>query len=406
MRFCFLSISKLGFNSAIAYSVHRESKEGYQMNIKSIIKKIIINNNKLYVFAQCINNLNDPNYIKLIKGYYDGSYDYTSILVTRNGIRFPSIIVYHIVDCKVNNGKNIKGRMGFCAVLRWTLEKLYFSDYFGFTPIVEWGNVIPYYDTGMDIVTKNVFEYYFEPVSKINYEEIKDCGVVIEARMGHRNFSMEHASHELSYAISKSEIEKLAYIYKKYIHLNKKTREYVNENLNNLLKDNKIVLAVHVRGTDFNVGCKNHPTVITPQEYLTKVKELYASGDYDKIFLATDDENVLELFQREFKSELLYYADAFRSKNHVGAQCTYSKRPLHYYRLGLETLRDIYTLANCNSLICGPSQVAFAAQYINLALNRDFKELVILDKGINKDNSVEAKRYKRWLRNRNRAESL
>ncbi len=75
--------------------------------------------------------------------------------------------------------------------------------------------------------------------------------------------------------------------------------------------------------------------------------------------------------------------DTLRSGNHSGAHESISERPLHHYKLGLEVLRDIYTLANCDSLVCGLSQVSIAAQYINAAIGRKFKKVVILNNGIN-----------------------
>ena len=153
-------------------------------------------------------------------------------------------------------------------------------------------------------------------------------------------------------------------------------------------------MAVHVRGTDFNVDHKNHPKVVTADEYLKKTKDLYASGKYNKVFLATEDENALKLFRQEFKDNLLYYTDVFRTQDNYGPQLTSSERPMHYYKLGLEVLRDIYTLANSDSLICGLSQVAFAARYVKVALNRQYKELVILNKGINKEDSAEGKKFR------------
>ena len=78
-----------------------------------------------------------------------------------------------------------------------------------------------------------------------------------------------------SYHIEEQEIEKLADLYKKYIHLNNKTQEYIEDQINEILDDESI-LAVHARGTDFNLGTKNHPIVITPEEYLETAKKVYA----------------------------------------------------------------------------------------------------------------------------------
>ncbi len=74
-------------------------------------------------------------------------------------------------------------------------------------------------------------------------------------------------------------------------------------------------------------------------------------------------------------------------------------RPLHYYNLGVEVLRDVYTLACCDALICGISQVSFAARYVNLALCEPFREVCVIDHGILTEPEAEAKeRTRDWGR--------
>ena len=53
-----------------------------------------------------------------------------------------------------------------------------------------------------------------------------------------------------------------------------------------------------------------------------------------------------------------------------------------HYLDGLEALRDVYTLAECNGLIAGLSQISIAARIVRLAENGSFEYMKILDKGI------------------------
>lgn len=355
------------------------------MFLKSAIKKMMKKSERIYLIAQCLHNLSNPYFAKLIKGHYEDPNDYVTVLIEHRGMKFSDKIVYHIkIYETVDKRKFKRNGMGFAAALYLSLIDINFSERFGLTPVVEWGNTATYYDSGMDEITQNVFEYYFEPVSEIDYKEINECRTIIENGARNGFFFMKHVN---GYATEQDEIRNLGYIFKKYIHLNERVMKYINDNLCKMLGTEK-VLAVHVRGTDYNVGFENHPKVVTANEYLVKVKDLYMRGNYYNVFLATDDLNVLTLFKHEFKDKLLYYTDVFRTDNNVGPHNTPNNRPLHYYKLGLEVLRDIYTLANCDSLVCGLSGVSFAARYVNVALGREFKELVILDKGINKKEST------------------
>ncbi len=353
------------------------------MSLKSKIRRIIRNNDKLYVIGRCICNLHDTDLIRLLRGYYDQPHDYTSILAMHNGMKYPEEMVYHINVYKTvekNAIEEFRGKnFGFAAAMYWTLKEIIFSDFLNMTPVVEWGNTATYYDAGMDQITMNTFEYYFDPVSRINFKDVKYCRNVIEGNIGHGYFCTKRLN---GYDMQQDEVEELGNVYKKHIHLNNKTSKYIESQIEYML-GNKKTLAVHVRGTDFNQGYKDHPTVVPPMEYLIKTRDLYSNGEYDRVFLATDDANVLELFIQEFKDKLLYYTDVMRATGCTIPVAIFNNRPFHYYRLGLEVLRDIYTLANCESLICSRSGVAFAARYINFALCRNFKELVILDKGLN-----------------------
>ena len=356
-------------------------------NIKAEIKK----RDKLYTILLCIKYRNDSNFLKLIKGYYVKQNEYTSILISHNGTKRTDKLVYHI---KYPDEKPGITKKAFCATLRVTLDRLLFAEYYGMIPVVEWGEKLTFYDPGMDQITKNVFEYYFEPIFGIDCREIDTFRNVVNASETQGELLVEHP---YGYGIQQYEIERLGEIYKKYIRLNKKTKEYIEENISGILRNGKM-LGVHARGTDFNVGTRDHPIVITPKEYLIKAKELFVNGQYDRIFLATDDANILKLFEKELGDSLLYYKDVFRSEDHRGAHIIQSDQPLHYYKQGLEVLRDVYTLANCDALICGLSQVSFAARYVNLALGKSFYEMVILDKGIKEEDSNEAKDYREQVK--------
>ena len=366
------------------------------MSFKNKIKQIIKKNNKIHVIARCVYSWNDPRFIQLMK-FFEGSHDCASIILEHKGAKYPDEIVYSIRFFTPDDKSYKRDGAGFCVWLRWTLLCLNLPDHLNMMPVVEWGSNSTYYDPGMDQITLNVFEYYFEPVSRIQYNEVEECRNVVIDKNVHANsyFFMERASGKL-YQVKQDEIERLGFLYKKYIHLNQTAKEYIEKNLDNILNQGTI-LAVHVRGTDFNVGYKNHPIAVSVEEYLARTKEIYSSGNYDKVFLATDDVHALELFKQEFKDRLLYYTDVFRSNEHLGVQVTPNDRPLHHYRLGLEILRDVYTLASCDSLICGLSNVSFIAQYINVAMDRKFKEIVILDHGINTEASDEAKERRRQI---------
>lgn len=263
------------------------------------------------------------------------------------------------------------------------------ADQLNAVPVVNLGTDSAYYDPEMDNVTRNVFEYYFEPVSEIPYLDVDSCKNVLRCHDQQVNFF----EGTWLYEINQSRIDKLAEIYKKHIRLNKYTDEYIKDNISKSLCGKK-TLGVHVRGTDYNIGFSNHPIAISPNEILESVVELFSTGKYEQVFLATDDVNALNLFKDAFAERLVFYSDTMRSDDIYGVHIKHIDRPLHYYKLGLEVLRDVYTLASCDGLICGLSHVSFAARYIKLAKEERFEEIKILDNGINHNSKFVANERK------------
>ena len=281
---------------------------------------------------------------------------------------------------------------GFFALLRHTIKYLPFAYSLGFVPIINWGSKTFYYEDALSDKETNVFSYYFMPVSApMNLEK---SPYIIASQKDFDRFSL---TKKISYLVNDEDVRLFGEIYKKYIKLNDEVEKYINENVYNILL-NKKVLGVHIRGTDFSQEWANHPKIVTVDEYLVKSKDMFESGEYEGIFLATDDINALNKFKSEFGEKLLFYDDVFRTENDIGPHETQNCRDLHHYKLGLEVLRDAYTLANCKGLLCGLSQVSFAVRYINYALGRSFDSYAVIDRGLNIKTTFKEKMSKRMFK--------
>lgn len=357
--------------------------------LKIFIKK----HDRLYVICKSVRRMNDPVFREIIRGYYDVDHqEACTLLLEHSGELMPDKIVYDI-----SRGEEKHTRVGFGASMHRLLYGLKFAEMINAVPRVLWGPNMPYYDHGMDDITKNAFEYYFEPLSEAANYPLKEFKNILKSN-GKEILIYQNMVDE-SYNVNDNNIKILAEMYKKYIHLNEKTSQYINYEINKLFNRNEHevpsrILGVHVRGTDFNLNLANHPHVITPKEYLAKTKALFSRGKYDKIFIATEDSSVIEMFSSEFGDNILYYKDVFRTSGNSSPHTTPNGRQLNNYKLGLEVLRDVYTLSNCNGFISGLSHVSFAARYVNLALDRKFDEIVVLNEGLNKTDSKLAKEVK------------
>ena len=120
-------------------------------------------------------------------------------------------------------------------------------------------------------------------------------------------------------------------------------------------------LGVHIRGTD-------HPDEVE-QVSFERILRLILKGarKYKKIFVATDDHQVLARLEQELGKDRLIFQDAIRSKDHQAVHTNMSHT--NRYRLGLEVLADGYALSACDKAILVHSNVSYGALLLNPELN-------------------------------------
>lgn len=159
--------------------------------------------------------------------------------------------------------------------------------------------------------------------------------------------------------------------------LNQIIPRYISIKQDHLVEFNRIkkeldiesCIGVHIRGTDMN-NTEGHIKPKSVEEVIFRVASMRKKMNFDKIFLCTDEENIKTKFIKAFDGSVqVVCLDTYRSNgNQEGLHL--EKRPNanrinHRYRLGLEVLRDAFLLSHCRSLICGHSNVAYAAIIFN-----------------------------------------
>lgn len=268
---------------------------------------------------------------------------------------------------------------GFCSLVKSLLELLAYSDFFDFCPVVRIGSDSMYYDESGDF-GDNVFEYFFKPVSDVRVTDINHYMKVTQSKPYDVTMFGKMGSYDIP---DEQEIDFLAKIFKKYIKLNDRIEAGIGYELKQIANGGK-TLGVHVRATDFNQGYNRHPVAVTPMEYLDIAKRVFAERNYEKVFLATDDHHVVQLFQDCFGGKLKYYKDTYRSQNgsavHYGNYAV--EREHHKYLLGLEIIKDFYTLGMCDGLIAGNSNVSICARTVKRSRKEKYDYIRIVDKGI------------------------
>lgn len=301
----------------------------------------------------------------VLKGYRNPNY----LELKSYGQEYPGRIVYHIKEygCSV----------GFFAEFLYSLIRLYFATERGLVPYIDWGDNCLYYEESGIRNEQNVFLYYFAPVSDVN--SIARAAHVLEADQYHIQ-EVQNCLNTHGYAVTDEYMNALSSMIRKYIRYNKPTREYLEDGYRELIGD-KRALAVHFRGTDYRRQYNNHPVFITINQEIEKVKETFEAGNYEVIFLATDEQEAVEAFKREFGSGLKYFDDTWRAdRGDESVAYSNSKRKNHHYLLGLEVLRDQYMLTRCDGLVCGISNLTLSARMMRKAwYEKGYDDLVVLN---------------------------
>jgi hypothetical protein len=125
------------------------------------------------------------------------------------------------------------------------------------------------------------------------------------------------------------------------------------------------VLGVHVRGTDHVA----HGSLLDINYYFEQIDEKLATGKFNSIFLATDENKIVEKFFVKYSDRVKVNANITRSDTQQG---------IHYSnfanksQLAEEVLIDAISLANCDHMLVTSSNVSGYTLCINPNVSHTF----------------------------------
>ncbi len=282
--------------------------------------------------------------------------------------------VYYI---KINNEI-----AGFFAILREALDYCCYAEEQGFLPYIVYSKKTLYSEESIFLETNNAFEYYYEQPMLLMSNHLFSGLNLVKSRSEHLvKIEMKYNLKQFSYIVEKSYIEKMADIYRKYMHLNSMTNKKIEMNIEKILC-RKRTLGIHIRGTDFYKEFNNHPVPVTVDEYIQVINEEVVKKQYEQVFVATDDVKCLKELKQKINIPLVYYKNTMRSCGKKSVAYERSERKNNNYLLGYEVLKDAYTLSACDGFIGCLSQVDMFVQIIKKSKGQEFVSLKIIDKGV------------------------
>lgn len=284
---------------------------------------------------------------------------------------------------------------GFFADYNKLLEYLYFADYYHLNPVIEYTDKFCYAEQHPVNGACNPFEYYFRQPCGMDMSGLQNAGTVIRSRKENIMLAKRLSEKEEGYTKTEEYLRQMGKMVAKYIKLQPQAEDFVRGSEEQLFRTKKSgwkMVGVHARGTDFKRNYNGHPVAVTLQEYVDETARMMETGQYQCIFLATDDVQAITLFEKSFGKKVFYYKDVIRSDGDETVMKSKAERENHHYKLGLEVLRDMITLSVCDGFVAGLSQVSFATRIQKYSMGQEFEDLRILDKGINYHRAVNCPR--------------
>lgn len=272
-------------------------------------------------------------------------------------------MLYHNIcyECKASFGNKNKNRtfyvircpqaeMGFFAVINYVIYHLDKARNIGAEPVVDW-KFYPnkYFTEDYDVGKVNVWESFFEQPSHITLDEVYQSKNVIMSS-GSWEVPIKEVFDNVRLAHSNE-------IVNRYIVLNEKTKKMFEAELDRVGIKKYRVLGVKCRGTDF-IATKPYSHQIVPDNDLTiktvdeKIKEW---GGFERIYLSTEDESILEKM-KSYYGEKLWYTEGTRillKENKWLSElydCNSSMKGTKEEDMR-EYLISTYMLASCDALI-------------------------------------------------------
>ena len=240
--------------------------------------------------------------------------------------------------CKTHEDRGCQ--RGFFSLLLQAVYGIQFANKMNLPFYVDFGNITYSYSEGEKFNgNENFWEYYFEQTP---LESNRD--LVLNSKF--ENYPLKIWDRSFIRQLHQSFITNLI--------LKKEIKESINS-IHEGFKKSK-VLGVHIRKTD-------HYLEVNPVKdasFFKLVDKLLSS--FDKIFLATDDSEILLVFGKKYGDKLMFNSFS-RSQ---GATSIHGKiDSSNGYELGKEALLDCYSLSFCDQVILSPSNLSYCALVLN-----------------------------------------
>lgn len=220
----------------------------------------------------------------------------------------------------------------------------------GAIPVMDFTDAITPNISEMEVGVVNQWEYYFEQPTRYQLSAVKHAKNVT---YGIRKIDFTEEERE-RLLVGESDLARDIELYKKYIHINKRIEEEVDEIQSKLFAGCRSILGITYRGTDYRnrdvTGEYRQPTLI---DELEKAEFFMNKWDCSHVFLTTEDASAVSAFKERFGERLLYLEKQRYPQDTVCTQRYKFNRKADEYYKAIEYFMEIILLSRCDCLISG-----------------------------------------------------
>lgn len=269
--------------------------------------------------------------------YHNICYECSASFGKKNGDR-----LFYVIRCPQEN-------MGLFALVNYVVSHIFIAEKLNAEPVVDWKYYPNKYISSDDTIGKqNEWEYYFKQCTDISLDDVyRSKNVILSSGISDIGSKREILDDEL--------LSRGREVYQKYIVLSEYCQKRLNEEISKLSIQNKRVLGVKCRGTDFaNASPQFHAKCPGFKQTVDIIDEKEAEwGSFDLIYLATEDQKILEAMIQKYGQRLCYSkSERFSNTGEQWLSDIYDKENKRNKREDMvDYLVTTYVLASCDSLI-------------------------------------------------------
>ena len=282
-----------------------------------------------------------------------------------NGHRFDAFVVIPNVDANA----------GFSVLMTYALNGVRNALARNWLPVINFDKSTTrfFHDPRLG---DNIWDYFWEPVMGVTYDELQR--MMAEGKVSTDSVH-QFDRYEITYWhlrdpqrigtfwLSDQPADPAAWMLKKrtlgrrfvadYIRVKpaivNKARAYEQEHFGSHFR-----FGVHIRGTDLFYA---EPT--GPDDYFRAIEQQVEPRNFKdyRVFLATDQEQFVELFYKQYGGRLLTY-QSIRSNNDIAP---FKRTDVSHYKKGEDVMVDIFLLAGCDHVLKCAASVGEYALWFN-----------------------------------------